>query len=107
MKAKAKIQAPVRPPLPPGNRVSVGLCHHGRRALAALCRRYGVEQEAVLAAIVENFLSDACMDDTLAPCVACEARIITRTGQLPPGYYEKTQLQSPGFENEIIDGEAA
>ena len=80
----------------------------GRRALGTLCRRYRVEQEAVLLAIVENFLSDCCTDDTLAPVVACEARVITRTGQLPPEYYaRKVEILCPGFENETIDREVA
>jgi hypothetical protein len=77
------------------------------RALDALCRRYRVKPECVLQFFAESYLSDACSDDTLAPCAADAAREIGRTGKVPDDWWPKTELKSPGFEGEEADGREA
>ena len=94
------------PPVPPsGTQVELG--EQGSRALAKLCRCYQVKPEHVVRSIVEGFLADACSDDTLAPLEADCARVIERTGSVPPSWWEgKDKILLPGFEEEPAEAAA-
>lgn len=103
-------RTPIAPPLPAAPRTTdhpMPLGPQATRALATLCRRYRVQPDCVLRSIVENFLADACADDTLAPCVADEARLIRRSGAVPADWWQKTELKTPGFDTEEANGEEA